>query len=233
MKLFLQLSNSANEIEIVKQALRHTNITAGIDEGKIVLEFESRTQWTFDTADSTSIWGTWEEVRELINIVNGAVELEGITLERVDFTRLLYVDADGIRQDMPNNGIFYGVLPALRSTSPDVSQFILLGLNDITAAKALRLFSRDLDWITLYKIYEVIEKDLTKCRMVSNGWATKDEIKAFKGSANHPSVSGDDSRHSVLRGPTPQLQLHLADARHLIKRILRQWLHSKVPGCGG
>ncbi len=98
-----------------------------------------------------------------------------------------YVDNNGKVNYLPNIGNIYAVIPELRGSEPDISNFILLALRDKAIAKALRLCSRDLNWVNLYRIYEVISED-------AGGIADKN-IQIFKASANNSNVTGDFSRH--------------------------------------
>ena len=120
------------------------------------------------------------------------------------------------------------VLPALRTGPPDPSGFIAVGLKDGAAAKVLRLISRELDWCNLYRIFEVIVVQVQESGIVDSGWATEPEIDAFRCSANNESVTGDDARHGKPFGGTPRNTMELPDAQHVIKRIVRGWLASKV-----
>lgn len=234
MKLIIQLSNPEEEVNSMREALRFTDISVAIEDEKIVLETESVVKWELNLADNDLICKTWERVHEFLAIINGAACIESAALPRVYLAQLVYVDETGQRQHLPNIGRMYGVLPGLRSRPPDPSLFISLGLEDLAAAKAMRLFSLEHDWVNLYRIFEVIEEDVkqpVKAKrgwVVKRGWATPDEYDAFTGSANNASVTGDHSRHGKINGGTPHKTMHLADARHMIQRILRYWLNSKV-----
>ena len=87
-------------------------------------------------------------------------------------------------------------------------------------AKALRLCSRELDWVNLYRIYEVISEDI--------GGLTSKEFDIFAGSANNSKVAGDYSRHGKMKEKTPKKTMKLADAQHLIKSKVREWVYGKL-----
>lgn len=93
--------------------------------------------------------------------------------------------------------------------------------------KVLRLIgSRRLDWVTLYRIYEVIKKDV---RDVSKkGWATRGSLRVFSTTANHPAVSGDDARHGESNKIPPSVPMEIEKARALIRRIVDRWLKEKM-----
>lgn len=75
--------------------------------------------------------------------------------------------------------------------------WVRLGLSEEKVAKALRLFgTNEHDWVSLYRLYEVIEADIGGIgEIVSKGWATKTSVKRFKHTANSPNTVGDASRH--------------------------------------
>jgi hypothetical protein len=94
-------------------------------------------------------------------------------------------------------------------------------------AKALRLRnSDDLDWVDLYRLYEVIKSDVG--RLIHQlGWARHDELQRFSHTANSVAATGDKGRHGVERSRPPSKPVSLSDARELIDRILLAWLAYK------
>jgi hypothetical protein len=233
MKLILKLNNPQEEADSIREALRHADISVVAEDGKTVLITESLVEGKLDLTDSVLLSDTWERVHDLIAIINGAARIEGAALNRVALLHIAYVDAQGRRQHMPNIGKAYIVLPVLRSRLPDPSPFISIALSDRAAARALCLFSHDLDWVNLYRIYEVIAEDVNNHNIINRGWATQEETRAFTASANNASVTGEHSRHGKLNNSRPRHTIQLADARHLIGRILREWLNSKVTAHSG
>ncbi len=111
-----------------------------------------------------------------------------------------------------------------------VPGWVKLGLADSNVAKALRLLGTDEhDWVSLYRLYEVIEDDVGGLdNIVHHGWATKASIKRFKHTANSPGAIGDDSRHGKESTTPPPDPMHLGEARSLVEVILHNWLRSKV-----
>lgn len=113
-----------------------------------------------------------------------------------------------------------------------VPEWIKLGLSEEKVAKVLRLFgTNEHDWVSLYRLYEVIEADIGGIeKIASKGWATKTSIKRFKHTANSPSAVGDASRHGKESTLPPGKPMNLAEARSLIEVILHSWLSSKSGG---
>jgi hypothetical protein len=78
------------------------------------------------------------------------------------------------------------------------------------------------DWVTLYKVYEVIKVEGGHKR-----WAPMSEYNAFTASANLPSVSGRDARHARSASGRPKRTMTLDQARAFIRGVLDAWIWSK------
>lgn len=110
-----------------------------------------------------------------------------------------------------------------------VPGWVKMGLTDQNIAKALRLLGTDEhNWVSLYRLYEVIEEDVGSLdRIANNGWATKTSIKRFKHTANSPGAVGDASRHGKESTTPPSDPMDIGEARALVEVILHNWLRSK------
>ena len=88
------------------------------------------------------------------------------------------------------------------------------------------MLDREPTWVELYKMLELIKKAVPDIPPV---WATAQELVAFCASANHPAVSGPDSRHGFHRGAPPRTSKHkdIAQARELVLRLVGHWLESR------
>lgn len=229
MKLVILLNNPEEEAATISKALRETGIEVECEAGKVLLVTEKLAPDALDLEDHASIRRIWNRVHELIAIMNGASRVESGTLNEISLAHLMYILNDGQRRHMPGMGWSDLVLPSIRLTPPDPASFIALALTDMAAAKAFRLFSGELNWVNLYRIYEVIEK-AARPGIIESGWATIPEIKTFKVCANNSSITGDASRHGTSNAPPMPHTMSQAEAVHLIGRILREWLNSKVMG---
>ena len=88
----------------------------------------------------------------------------------------------------------------------------------------MRLLDGRLDWTNLYRIYEVISEAVGGDDVIiARGWATKAQLGTFTLSANHPAVSGDESRHGTMRGQ-PSQRMELQHAVALVKRLARDYI---------
>jgi len=99
---------------------------------------------------------------------------------------------------------------------------------DQVVAKALRLRNADnLDWVDLYRLYELIENDVGR-PMHQLGWASRSELDRFARTANSVAAAGDKARHGVERTHPPRKPMTFSHARELIDRIMKAWLGWKV-----
>jgi hypothetical protein len=81
------------------------------------------------------------------------------------------------------------------------------------------------NWINLYKVYEIVNKDAGKKKIEQ--WITKDKISQFTHTANSQSAIGDDARHGVDKHTPPKEPMSLYEADALIMTLLQKWLQWK------
>jgi len=219
MEILILLENTEKDKEKIQNALEQFECSLIIEGGKVIIKTSSLIN-DIDINDNGAVSQVWEDVKGFIDIINGSAIVEDFLITPVILHYIKYVDVKGKIQFLPNIGNMYAVLPSIRGSKPDISKFIPLALTDKAVAKALRLCSRELDWSNLYRIYEVISEDV-------NG-ITDNNIKVFKASANNSNVTGDYSRHGKMNVDTPKESMRLADAQHLIKSKVREWVHNKI-----
>lgn len=220
MELFILLENPPEDIDPIKEALRNFDCSLKVEGEKIVLTTSSLILGEVDIENNDVVWNIWGRVNEFIDIINGSVVVEGITMKPVVLHYIKYQDPEGQIKFLPNIGRAHIVLPVPRSSKPDISKFIPLSLKNKSVAKALRLCSRELDWVNLYRIYEVISEDI--------GGLKSKKLTIFKRTANNCSASGDISRHGKMNKGTPKTAMQLSDGKHLIKSELRKWISKKL-----
>lgn len=97
--------------------------------------------------------------------------------------------------------------------------------NDSALAEAIRLLgSGQVDWVVLYKVFEVLRAAAGgEPAFLQRTGTSKRELSAFTWSANSPVASGDDARHSVLRGKPSVKALTLDEGRAFIADIVSNW----------
>lgn len=219
MELLIILKNSEKDKDKIQEALKKFNCSLFIEDEKIVIKTSSFVG-DLNIKDNDAISKVWENVKDFIDVINGSTIVEGFSMSTINLHYVKYIDENGDAKLLPNIGNMYAILPGLRGSKPDISSFIPLALKDKAVAKALRLFSRDLDWVNLYRIYEVIHEDV--------GGIKDENIKIFKACANNSNVTGDYSRHGKMNEGTPKESMRLADAQHLIKTRVREWIYQKL-----
>lgn len=83
-------------------------------------------------------------------------------------------------------------------------------------------------WVELYKVYEIIRDAVKPIPLDNSGLATKDEISAFKCSANRPDVGGLAARHARIDGGLPKRTMTELQAHEFIGRLMRAWMDALV-----
>jgi len=220
MKLLIHLKNTEKDAEALKKALSKIDGTVDIEDAHIVISTWSIILGEIDLLNTDNIWEAWRRITEFLDIINGAVAIDGVILNHVSLVKVHYKDISGKQQILGDVGQMEAILPGIRCSEPDASKIISLALKDKTVAKAFRLFSHGLDWGTLCKIHEVMQEDV--------GGMSGGEFDALTASANNSSVTGDFARHGYIKSNTPKKTLSLAKAQYLIKRTMREWIYQKL-----
>lgn len=151
MELLIILENTEKDKIKLQDALEKFDCSLIIEDEKIVIKTSSLVD-DFDIKDNGAISKVWEDVKDFIDVVNGSAIVEDFSMSTINLHYVKYVDNNGKVNYLPNIGNIYVVIPELRGSEPDISNFILLALRDKAIAKALRLCSRDLNWVNLYRI---------------------------------------------------------------------------------
>src|SRR5882672_2358453 len=85
--------------------------------------------------------------------------------------------------------------------------------NDDDAEHVLRILGGDLDWVSMYKVVEIVKK---RCGggagIAKAGWATKKEVNLFTHTANSVGALGDRARHGVETTQPPVAPMLKHDA---------------------
>ncbi|MFJ7698951.1 hypothetical protein [Lysinibacillus fusiformis] len=85
------------------------------------------------------------------------------------------------------------------------------------------LYSDYYTWITLYKVYELINRDVGNVKNI--GWITKKQRDRFTNTANNPAASGFGSRHAVSSTEPPSEPMDIDEAADFIKGLVDKWLN--------
>ncbi len=176
---------------------------------------------------------TYEEVRktaeDLITKINGSMRLIWRGFGRIGFHSVAGVN---------EKGKFCVTVPlVLQIVEPPPKEDkqngekagIWLKIADIDgrASKLLSLLSSELDWVTLYRISEVIHEDQGD-KIIDKGWVTMEDIKRFRATANSCRAIGNEARHAREKDAPPPNPMTLNDAQALLRDIANKWLQEKA-----
>lgn len=104
-----------------------------------------------------------------------------------------------------------------------------LALSDPLVARAMTFRgSSDVGWVNLYRIYEVIEEDVGRRRILEEKWATGAELTAFTRTANSYDALGGEARHGFESTDPPPRPMTKAAAQELIDCLLTSWISLKA-----
>lgn len=110
--------------------------------------------------------------------------------------------------------------------------FSTIGMSNPTVRKVIRLWGKSQhDWTDLYRIYEVIAKDVGPRSLPARQWVPEPQLDRFTHTANAvPGVESefDNSRHGSSKASPPPNPMSLHDATGLIQSLVFQWLQEKI-----
>lgn len=178
----------------------------------------------------------------LLSFINGAAKLALDMRERLTIGAIIRVKDDGTHSTFIclSNSITVrgsigvsivsptGVVQEIHPADP-IPDWVKIAQQDENVSKVLQLLgSMNDDWVNLYRILEIVEKDVGGTKEIKEkGWATQRAVKLFKHTAQSPDAIGQKARHGVQEQEPPPLPMTISEARSLIKTIIHNWLRSK------
>lgn len=217
-------------------SLVHSPSSAVMEENGLYYLWSS----DFDSLDSAS------EVRKsastLIDVLNGAMKLHTSGFHGISEDGVIMIEEDGRRHEY----VYLGGSSAARSRTRasitvttsgdkeqvaqptcDVESWISLAKTDKAVAGALHFF-RENTWISLYKVYEIIRRDMGGEKAITeNGWATERKLSRFRQTAQSKAAIGDLARHATNGYKPPPQPMSIKEAEVLLRGIILGWLSSK------
>jgi hypothetical protein len=118
--------------------------------------------------------------------------------------------------------------PVPPEPSPWPERLMLADTNE-HVARALKLMNsaEPLQWAELYKVHEIIRRDVKPKKFDEIGWTTKARDRAFGASADRYDVSGDAARHAVDKHAEPPKEtMTISEGRSYISDLVAKWLDS-------
>ena len=184
----------------------------------------------------------------LLTQMNGAVKVRDPMFRSVRLSGAFWKDKEMTRIVVPMtaevlvtaSGVAAGTVTVngvlVDSPPPPEREWVARGeanrnVNDVLR----RIVDRELDWATLYNIFEIMCEDLGdgnvsagRGEIVERGWASGRRIKAFRVSANKETISGDYARHARTKGTTPTNTMTLNTGRAFILDLVQMWLAASL-----
>ena len=184
-----------------------------------------------------NVFDVYAASADVVGRLNGAA-LAGTGMLSPIVTTVVYeTQADGTKHMWD-----YGGRVPIRLPPPDVTKadgsrdptklLYQASLADNALARALRVLAIGFpDWVTLYRLYEIIKEDMGgESGIIEQGWITRGDLRRFRHSANSPSVAGPHARHGVDGGAKPpKAPMSLADAQVVFGRMFESWAAMKIP----
>jgi hypothetical protein len=210
------------------------------DRGQVLVRCDGNQYW-MESPDFDALTEPGEVQRvagKLLSEMNGAATLVDASFRTVELTNgfsdgpgsniVLLTGAIAVRSRFATataevrgpDGELIPPPPAPPTLGPD---YLAVALHDGNVREVLDLLGGGPgDWVTLYKIYEIIRDDGHHTR-----WAPESDYRALTASANLPSVSGSDARHARGSIGSPKRTMTIHDARAFIRRVALAWVSSK------
>lgn len=184
-----------------------------------------------------------ERANEVVSRINGAASIATGMRRPIATEHIIRINDDGTRQifakfkdSIQVRGWLSitikredGTIHEQHFVEP-IAEWLDIANHDEKVAKVLRLFGTGvLNWVNLYRIYEVMESDVNGIQNIAKKkWATLNGIKRFKHTANNPGATGDDARHGKQTTQPPPKPMILSEARSLIESIFHNWIRTKT-----
>jgi hypothetical protein len=240
MTWMVQLAGDTSDRSALAQSLTGTDLNVSHDGQDYVL-----TSDRFAPADDAV--AVRQNAEDMVALLNGGSRLALDTTQSIRVGAVYRRRADGLRDAFifpePLVLRFRAISPTVKVTHVDgtveefhpadpVKPWLALAFANEAVAKVFRILSSGtLDWVNLYRIFEIIAADVGGLDSIaSNGWGTKTSMQLFKRTANSPGVLGLDARHGAETTQPPPKPMLIAEARTLINSIIHAWLRAKTGG---
>ena len=236
MKWEVQLAGDAGDLKKLGRALNKEDISVSEENDQFVLRslhFE-----TLETADAVR-----HKAQELVTALSGIVRLLLGSPRPIRIGTIRQIIGNGSRVFVVSGSAtlklrvgeptvvihrFGGSIEANRPMDP-APTWVNLALQHEVVARALRLRNADdLEWVDLYRLYEVIESDTPLTNMEAKGWITGRQVRRFKRTANSQKIVGDKARHGKDPYDPPKDPMTFSEARSMVDNLIKVWLRDKA-----
>jgi hypothetical protein len=236
----VQLAGDASDLAVLAQSLTGGDMKVFLDGQEYLL-----TSDRFAQGDEAKV--VRQKADDMLPLLNGACRLGLDIIQSIRAEGVYRLGENGSRDAFvflePAVLRFRSLAPTVKLTHVDgtveefhpgdpVKEWVELALADDAIANVFRILGAGaLDWVNLYRLFEIIESDVGGLdAMAANGWATKASMKLFKRTANSPGAVGLEARHGAEATQPPEHPMTISEARALINAIVHSWLRSKAAG---
>jgi len=230
MKWYVKLSGNSFDLQELSKSLNSPELCISQENQKYVLKSSN-----FDQLENAA--DVRKRAEEILSLLNGTAKLALGTQQKLTIDAVVEMRDDGKKVTVRFlSDTVYGrssISTSVKTSNGNVQEihpadpipnWIRTARTDKNVAEIFRVLGTSvLDWINLYRVYEIIKSDVGgKDKIADNGWATKGQIDLFKRTAQA-------YRHGKLKGYTPPKKpMTLSEAESFVKKILRKWLQPKL-----
>jgi len=239
----ITLTGDFNDLANLAKTCKAPEFSVVERSGEMVLESSDFNDT--DTRDTIS-----EKAARIVSQLNGACRLALSSLTPLNFT-VHKLRKDGVRESFVG-GKFEALARmtcTVRVANPDgtfreitdadpIPSWVSLARSDAKVAAILKQLNVGdwSSWVNLYRMLEIVESDqgggkMGRQAIAAHGWATDDDLKRFRYTANSVKELAEQARHgdeSATHPPNPTpIPMSHSEARLLVERILHHWLRAK------
>ena len=172
-------------------------------------------------------------VDEFLKYINGAVSILYLDHKYVSSGSIISINEDGTRsvylrvQTLIIRSRFRGILTISgqdNDMESDVEKWLRISSID-SAVKDVLYYFNEPSWYNLYKIHEIIRRDLGGKKKLEK-FINKKALDNFTHTAQCKKAIGYLARHDDNK-PSPKIPMNIKNARLFIKEIFKKWITQK------
>lgn len=219
MLLHIYLKNDKDSIKSIESALKSSDSFAFIENDEIIIEnttiikeYINLYKENFSDAQSMT--------KDYLNSINGLAKLYSVSIPVLKTKLILFKHENGTWLPVPIGATVNANF--MIGSPPSISKHVKASSTSEHIAKAMRIYSQDINWANLYKICEIIKED---------GYILPNkQLKAITVSANKSYISGDDARHGgiMVKGKPPKNTTNINDATAFVIKHMKLWLKNST-----
>lgn len=177
--------------------------------------------------------------KELLETISAAASFHFQSFTALEISDLIMINENGTRHEhlylAGATGLRYkwlgtekddgSFVPANRSGN--VEYLMRLSVKFKEVANALQFFKED-SWVSLYKVYEIIQDDLGgREQLIQTKWTTRGILNKIKQTAQSELALGPEARHASKKYRAPKVPMSKFEAHYFIRELLLCWIRTK------